>query len=88
MATHKYVLVRQACIKLCSASARPESICCLLGLSLPTPSVPVLLCDGSWEQFKGVLDEREAAVLRAFTSLEVNSHGRLEVGNIRGICVC
>lgn len=37
-----------------------------------------------WEEFKAMVDEREPKMLRAFTSLEVNSAGSLEPGSIKG----
>ena len=39
----------------------------------------------SWEEFKGMMDEREPKMLRAFTSLEVNSAGGLEPKSIKGV---
>ena len=38
----------------------------------------------SWEEFKALVDEREPKMLKAFTSLQVNSAGSLEPKFIKG----
>ncbi len=38
---------------------------------------------GSWEEFRARVDEREPRMLRAFTAMEVNPAGSLEVAEIQ-----
>ena len=38
-----------------------------------------------WEEFRGLMDEREPKMLRAFTSMEVSPAGGLEQRHIKGM---
>lgn len=41
-----------------------------------------------WEEFKAHLDEKEPQMLRAFTAMEVNAQGALQVNDIKGRWCC
>ena len=70
------VLSQLRCMRLLSQSRQGKPM-----YSLDMTPQSAMRC--SWEDFQAYVDEREPKMLRAFTSLEVNSDGQYDLKHIK-----